>query len=205
MCDQSLSHVWRFATPWTVAHQVSLSMEFIGKDTGVGCHSLLQNTQLEMPNGSQEVGLELRSLLSVKMSGRTCLLRGECIFPLGAVTNRHKPIGSKQCIFIILQFYMSAIRKKLTWAAIDMSAGQPPLLVAPEKCVSILALEAARLTQLVDPPPSSHHPGRSPHSLPNQHPCFCHYITSSDSDPENFRQSPHLESLNHICKVPFAV
>ena len=29
-------------TPWTVAHQVPLSMEFSGKNTGVGCHSLLQ-------------------------------------------------------------------------------------------------------------------------------------------------------------------
>ena len=125
MCDQSLSHVWLFATPWTVAHQVPLSMEFTDQDTGVGCHSLLQNTQLEMPNGSQEVGLALRSLLSLKMSGRTCLLR-ECIFPLAAITNHHKPIGSKQCIFIILQFWMSAIWKKLSWAAVDVSAGLPP-------------------------------------------------------------------------------
>ena len=137
MCDQSLSHVWRFATPWTVAHQVSLSMEFTGKNTGVGCHSLLQNTQLEMPRNwrCQEVGLELRSLLSLKMSGRTCLLRGECIFPLAAVTNHHKPVGSKQCIFIILQFWMSAIRKKLTWAAVDMSAGRPPAGGSREVCV----------------------------------------------------------------------
>ena len=29
-------------TPWTVAHQASLSTEFPGKDTGVGCHFLLQ-------------------------------------------------------------------------------------------------------------------------------------------------------------------
>ena len=31
-----------FATPWIVAHQAPLSMGFPGKDTGVGCHSLLQ-------------------------------------------------------------------------------------------------------------------------------------------------------------------
>ena len=30
------------ATPWTVACQASLSMEFSSKNTGVGCHSLLQ-------------------------------------------------------------------------------------------------------------------------------------------------------------------
>ena len=29
-------------TPWTVAHQAPWSMEFPGKNTGVGCHSLLQ-------------------------------------------------------------------------------------------------------------------------------------------------------------------
>ena len=29
-------------TPWTVAHQAPLSMEFSSKNTGAGCHSLLQ-------------------------------------------------------------------------------------------------------------------------------------------------------------------
>ena len=31
-----------FVTPWTIAHQALLSMEFSGKNTGVGSHSLLQ-------------------------------------------------------------------------------------------------------------------------------------------------------------------
>ena len=31
-----------FVTPWTVAHQVPLSMDFPGKNTGVYCHFLLQ-------------------------------------------------------------------------------------------------------------------------------------------------------------------
>ena len=39
---QLLSHVQLFATPWTVAWQASLSMEFFSKNTGVGSHSLLQ-------------------------------------------------------------------------------------------------------------------------------------------------------------------
>ena len=36
-----LSRVQLFATPWTVAYQASLSMEFScpGKSTGVGCHN----------------------------------------------------------------------------------------------------------------------------------------------------------------------
>ena len=36
-----LSHVRLFATPWTVACQALPSMEFSGKNTGVGSHSLL--------------------------------------------------------------------------------------------------------------------------------------------------------------------
>ena len=39
---KSLSCVWLFATPWTVAYQAPLSMGFFpGKNTGVGCHFLL--------------------------------------------------------------------------------------------------------------------------------------------------------------------
>ena len=38
---KSLSRVRLFATPWTVAYQAPLSMDFPGKSTGVGCHYLL--------------------------------------------------------------------------------------------------------------------------------------------------------------------
>ena len=38
----SLSCVWLFVTQWTVAHQAPLPRNFPGKNTGVGCHSLLQ-------------------------------------------------------------------------------------------------------------------------------------------------------------------
>ena len=38
-----LSHVWLFATPWTVAPPVSSAHgDSPGKDTGVGCHALFQ-------------------------------------------------------------------------------------------------------------------------------------------------------------------
>ena len=36
------SHVWLFATLWTVAHQALLSRDFPGKNTGVDSHFLLQ-------------------------------------------------------------------------------------------------------------------------------------------------------------------
>ena len=31
-----------FVTPWTAAHQAPLSLGFPGKNTGMGCHFLLQ-------------------------------------------------------------------------------------------------------------------------------------------------------------------
>ena len=42
MSAQSLSHVSLFATPWPAAPSVPLSRYSPGKDTGVGCHFLLQ-------------------------------------------------------------------------------------------------------------------------------------------------------------------
>ena len=41
-CAKSFSHVRLCVTPWTVAHQAPLSMGSSGKNTGVGCHALLQ-------------------------------------------------------------------------------------------------------------------------------------------------------------------
>ena len=41
-----LSHVRLFATPWTVALQAALSVESPSKNTGAGCHFLLQGSFL---------------------------------------------------------------------------------------------------------------------------------------------------------------
>ena len=41
MSVQSLSHVWLFAASWTVACQTLCPWNFPGKNTGMGCHSLL--------------------------------------------------------------------------------------------------------------------------------------------------------------------
>ena len=38
-----VSHAWLFAMPWTVGHQAPLCIGFASKNTGVGCHSLLQS------------------------------------------------------------------------------------------------------------------------------------------------------------------
>ena len=48
------SCVQLFATLWTVAHQAPLSWDFPGKNTGVGCHFLIQGN---LP----DVGIEPRS------------------------------------------------------------------------------------------------------------------------------------------------
>ena len=40
--DQSLNHVQLFVTQWTVAHETPMSKAFSSKNTGVGCHFLLQ-------------------------------------------------------------------------------------------------------------------------------------------------------------------
>ena len=50
----ALSHVQLLVTPWTVACQLPLSIEFLGKNTGVGCHFLLQGIFL-----TQELNLDL--------------------------------------------------------------------------------------------------------------------------------------------------
>ena len=39
---RTLSRVRLFAAPWTVAHQAPLSMDFSGKNTGMGCHFQIQ-------------------------------------------------------------------------------------------------------------------------------------------------------------------
>ena len=39
---KSLSRVWLFTTPRTAAYQAPRSMDFPGKNTGVGCHCLLR-------------------------------------------------------------------------------------------------------------------------------------------------------------------
>ena len=44
VCLCVLSYVWLFATPWTVARQAPLSVEFPRQEYRVGCHFLLHRT-----------------------------------------------------------------------------------------------------------------------------------------------------------------
>ena len=54
LCVCTLSHVWLFATPWTVAHQAPLSMWFPRQEYWVGCHFLLQGI---FPTQGSNLGL----------------------------------------------------------------------------------------------------------------------------------------------------
>ena len=56
-----LSCVRLFATPWAVAHQVPLSMNFLGKNTEVDCHFLLQ--EIFLTQGSYLGVLHCRQIL----------------------------------------------------------------------------------------------------------------------------------------------
>ena len=62
---KSLSRARLFMTPWTAAHPVSLSMDFPGKSTGVGCHCLLREI-----------------LLRVYICDCHCVFTGCCIVPI---------------------------------------------------------------------------------------------------------------------------
>ena len=54
-----------FGTPWTVAHQAPLSMNFPGKNTGVGCLSLgdLPDRGMELVTPAMSPALHVGSLL----------------------------------------------------------------------------------------------------------------------------------------------
>ena len=57
--------------PWTVAHQVPLSMEFSGKNPRVGCHSLLQGI---FPTQGSNPGLLHHRQLLYHLSHQACML-----------------------------------------------------------------------------------------------------------------------------------
>ena len=66
VCSQSCPTL---STPWTVAQQALLSMDFPGKNTGVGCHFLFlgicptQGLNLHLLHGRQSPGFQADSLL----------------------------------------------------------------------------------------------------------------------------------------------
>ena len=67
-----LSHVWFFVTPWTVAHQSPWNSP--GKNTGVGCHVLLQGLFLTQgSNPSLQHWRQILYCLSHQESPELCI------------------------------------------------------------------------------------------------------------------------------------
>ena len=69
VCAQSFSHVQLLVTPWTIASQAPLSMGFSRRNTGVGCHALLQGFFLTQ--GSNPGLLHCRQILYPEPPGYT--------------------------------------------------------------------------------------------------------------------------------------
>ena len=61
-----LSRVRLLATPWTTVHQAPLSMELSSKNTGMGCHPLLQGILLT--EGSNTRLLRSKRLLFISLT-----------------------------------------------------------------------------------------------------------------------------------------
>ena len=67
VCAKSLHKVLLFVTLWTVAHQVLCPRDSLGKNTGVGCHDLLQGIFLTQGSNT---GIKPTCLLSPVLADR---------------------------------------------------------------------------------------------------------------------------------------
>ena len=67
-----LSHSQLFVTPWTVACRRLCPWDFPGKNTGVGCHFLLQNSKLTSINKLVCISKILEVLKNDSMLRREC-------------------------------------------------------------------------------------------------------------------------------------
>ena len=63
MCSGMLSYVWFFVTPWIIATRLLCPWNFPGKNTGAGCHLLLQGI-------SPDSGIKPESLVSPALAGK---------------------------------------------------------------------------------------------------------------------------------------
>ena len=77
-----LMHIQFFVTPWTVAHQAPLSVGFSSKNTGVGCHALLQG--IFPTQGSSHIsrggGRQLLSNTQPQAKAWPCGIKVVCLY-----------------------------------------------------------------------------------------------------------------------------
>ena len=93
---QSLSRVRLFGNSWTVALQAPLSMDSLGKNTGVGCHFLLQGNHNSPIKISSLIVLEVRGpkWAKIKAWAGQLLLESPssiCFLPFPASRGTHIP------------------------------------------------------------------------------------------------------------------
>ena len=92
----AFSHVRLFAAPLTVAHQTLLSMDFPGKNTGVGCCFLLQG--IFPTQGSNPGVLNCRWILySLSYQGSPRILEWVA-YPFSSRSPRHRNRTGVSCI-----------------------------------------------------------------------------------------------------------
>ena len=85
MDAQSLSCIWLFVTPWTVFARLLCLWNFPGKNTGVGCHFLLQRIFLTQ-------GLSPNLLRLLQWQADSLPLHHQIIGPFSGISNLSKPI-----------------------------------------------------------------------------------------------------------------
>ena len=74
VCVQWLSHGWLLVTPWTIAQQAPLSMEFSTQEYWVGCHFLLQEIFPSQRSSLCLLYWQADSLLLATWKARGCFL-----------------------------------------------------------------------------------------------------------------------------------
>ena len=83
---KSLSRVWLFATPWTIANMLLRPWDFPGKSTEVGCHFLLQG--IFPTQGSNRALLHCRQMLH-HLSHQGSLRVGDYSGPAQIIQENH--------------------------------------------------------------------------------------------------------------------
>ena len=77
---KSLSHVWPFVTLWTVAYRLLCAWDSPGKNTGVGCHFLLQG--IFPTQGSNPSFPHCRQIFTVRATREALYLWGSILMSL---------------------------------------------------------------------------------------------------------------------------
>ena len=101
-----LSHVWLFATPWAIAHQAPLSLEFSRQEYWSGL-------PFPPPGDLPNPGIELTSLTSPALAGRF-FITGAPGKPVVCINHKLQsypfsylfPFGNHNCVFMFMCLFL---------------------------------------------------------------------------------------------------